>query len=67
MGFGGFQDSMNSMELDLIEKLHQIKETINRLSEALLSYKDRSCSNTNDRNDRICKGRDNTKENIDVG
>ncbi|RVW72141.1 hypothetical protein CK203_057976 [Vitis vinifera] len=39
-GLGGLQDGMSRMELGLTDKLHQMEETIHRLSEALLSNKE---------------------------
>ena len=51
-GLGGLQDGMSRMELDIAEKLQHMEDTILKLSEALLSTKEASNSNTNDRNGR---------------
>ena len=59
-GLGGLQDRMSRMELGLTDKMHQMEETIHRLSEALLSNKEESSSNTNDRNGRVRNNRDNS-------
>ncbi|WJZ90933.1 hypothetical protein VitviT2T_010048 [Vitis vinifera] len=64
---GGLQDGMSRMELGLTDKLHQMEETIHRLSEALLSNKEGSSSNTNDRNGRVRNNRDNSKEQMGGG
>ncbi|RVW63028.1 Retrovirus-related Pol polyprotein from transposon 17.6 [Vitis vinifera] len=66
-GLGGLQDGMSRMELGLTDKLHQMEETIHRLSEALLSNKEGSSSNTNDRNGRVRNNRDNSKEQMEGG
>nr|CAN75225.1 hypothetical protein VITISV_035856 [Vitis vinifera] len=66
-GLGGLQDGMSRMELGLTDKLHQMEETIHRLSEALLSNKERSSSNTNDRNGRVRNNRDNSKGQMEGG
>ena len=66
-GLGGLQDGMSRMELGLTDKLHQMEETIHRLSEALLSNKEESSSNTNDRNGRVRNNRDNSKEQMEGG
>ena len=58
-GLGGFQDGMSRMELGIAEKLQHMEDTILKLSEALLSTKEASNSNTNDRNGR---SRNNKKE-----
>ncbi|RVW35013.1 Retrovirus-related Pol polyprotein from transposon 17.6 [Vitis vinifera] len=66
-GLGGLQDRMSRMELGLTDKMHQMEETIHRLSEALLSNKEESSSNTNDRNGRVRNNRDNSKEQMEGG
>ncbi|KAL6320971.1 hypothetical protein AAG906_010780 [Vitis piasezkii] len=58
---------MSRMELGLTDKLHQMEETIHRLSEALLSNKEGSSSNTNDRNGRVRNNRDNSKGQMEGG
>ncbi|KAA8522091.1 hypothetical protein F0562_012595 [Nyssa sinensis] len=45
VGLGGVQDGMQRMELGMTDKLHQLEETINKLSEALLSSKGSSSNN----------------------
>ena len=44
---GILQDGKQLMELSLIDKLHQIKKTVNKLSEALLCNKYGYNSNAN--------------------
>jgi hypothetical protein len=47
-GLGGVQDGIQRMELSMSNKMRQLEETINKLSEALLSSKGESShSNTN--------------------
>ena len=66
-GLGGLQDGMSQMELGLTDKLHQMEETIHRLSEALLSNKEGSNSNANDRNGGVRNNRDNSKGQMEGG
>nr|TKS00092.1 hypothetical protein D5086_0000187020 [Populus alba] len=53
-GLGGVQEGVQRMEMSMTEKMHQLEETINKLSEALISSKvllsnkaESSHSNTN--------------------
>jgi hypothetical protein len=47
-GLGGVQDGIQRMELSMSNKMRQLEETINKLSEALLSSKGESShGNTN--------------------
>ncbi|KAL6313127.1 hypothetical protein AAG906_021658 [Vitis piasezkii] len=47
VGLGGVQDGMQQLELGVTDKLHHLEETINKLSEALLSTKEPSRNNNN--------------------
>ncbi|KAA8537020.1 hypothetical protein F0562_029498 [Nyssa sinensis] len=50
VGLGGLQDSMGRLELGFADKFHQMEDTLNKLTEVLLSNKEGSNNNTNDRN-----------------
>ena len=50
---GALQNGMQRMELSLTNRLHQIEETINKLSKAFLSNNDGSISYGEIRNDEI--------------
>ena len=67
VGLRGLQDGMSQMELGLNDKLQQMQETINKLSEALLSNKEVSSNNANDRNGRFHNNRDDSKEHTEGG
>ena len=62
VGLGGLQDSMSRMELGIADKFHQMEDTINKLMEALLSSKEGSSSNTNDRHGRFRHNREEFME-----
>ena len=57
---GGLQDGMQQMEIGINDKLHQLEETINRMSEAFFSNKERSSYNVNNHPSHSYK--ENTKE-----
>ena len=50
---GALQNGMQRMELSLTNRLHQIEETISKLSKAFLSNNDGSISYGEIRNDEI--------------
>ena len=64
-GLGGLQDGMSRMELGVADKLHQLEETITKLSEALLSNKEGSSINNNDRNGLSRFNREENREETD--
>jgi hypothetical protein len=64
---GGLQDSVSRMELGLNDKLHHMEEVINKLSVALLSTKDPSSSNTNDRSGHSRHNKEEFKESAERG
>lgn len=39
VGLSGLQNGMQQIEIGIIDKLHQLEQTINRMSEAVLSNK----------------------------
>ena len=43
----GLQDGLQQMEIGINDKLHQLEETINRMSEAFFSNKEGSSHNVN--------------------
>lgn len=45
VGLSGLQNGMQQIEIGIIDKLHQLEQTINRMSEALLSNKQGSNHN----------------------
>jgi len=59
---GGLQHSVSQMELGLNDKLHHMEEVINKLFVALLSTKDPSSSNTNDRSGHSGHNKEEFKE-----
>jgi len=58
---------MSRMELSIVGRFHQIKSTINKLTKALLSNKEGSSSNTNDRSGRTRHNREEFMEKIEGG
>lgn len=59
---GGLQDGMQQMEIGINQKLHQLEETINRMSEAFFSNKEESIHNIN--NHPSYSYKENTKEEV---
>ena len=57
---GGLQDGMQQMEIGINQKLHQLEETIDRMSEAFFSNKEESSHNIN--NHPSYSYKENTKE-----
>jgi hypothetical protein len=51
VGLGGLQNGMSRLELNIVDRIHQMESNINKLTEALLSNKEGSSSNTNDRSE----------------
>jgi hypothetical protein len=51
VGLGGLQNGMSRLELNIVDRIHQMESNINKLTEALLSNKKGSSSNTNDRSE----------------
>jgi ClpP class serine protease len=45
VGLGGVQDGMQQLELGVVDKLHHLEETINKLLEAFLSTREVSSNN----------------------
>lgn len=58
---------MSRMELGIADKFHQMEDTINKLTGALLSNKEGSGSNTNDRNGRFRHNREEFMEKTEGG
>ena len=52
VGLGGLQNGMSRLKLNIVDRIHQMESNINKLTEALLSNKEGSSSNTNDRSER---------------
>jgi hypothetical protein len=52
VGLGGLQDGMSRMEITLVDRMHQMEANINKLTEALLSNKEGSSSQSIERNGR---------------
>lgn len=50
MDLGGLQDSVSQVELGIADKFHKMEDTLNKLTEALLSNKEGLSSNTNNHN-----------------
>jgi len=50
VGLGGLQDGMSQMKITLVDRMHQMEANINKLTEALLSNKERSSSQSIERN-----------------
>ena len=48
VGLGGLQDGMSIMKLNIVDRFHQMKGTINKLTKALRSNKKGSNNNNND-------------------
>ena len=67
VGLGGLQDGMSRLELNIVDKIHQMENNINKLIEVLLSNKEGSSSNTNDRSERTRHNREEFLEKIDGG
>ena len=67
VGLGGLQDGMSRLELNIVDRIHQMESNINKLTEALLSNKEGSSSNTNDRSERTHHNREEFLEKIDGG
>jgi len=67
VGLGGLQDGMSRLELNIVDRIHQMESNINKLTEALLSNKEGSSSNTNDRSERTRHNREEFLEKIDGG
>jgi hypothetical protein len=67
VGLGGLQDGMSRLELNIVDRIHQMESNINKLTEALLSNKEGSSSNTNDRNRRTRHNREEFIEKINGG
>ena len=63
VGLGGLQDGIQRMELSMSSKLHQLEETINKLSEALLSSKGESSHDNTDRESLFCISHEENDEN----
>ncbi|KAA8546792.1 hypothetical protein F0562_003221 [Nyssa sinensis] len=61
-GLGGVQDGMQRLELGVTDKLRHLEETINKLSEALLSTKEPSNNNNNWREGSSCSYREENDE-----
>jgi len=67
VGLGGLQDGMSRLELNIVDRIHQMESNINKLTEVLLSNKEGSSSNTNDRSERTRHNREEFLEKIDGG
>jgi hypothetical protein len=52
IGLGGLQDGMSRMEITLVDRMQQMEVNINKLTEALLSNKEGSSSQSIERNGR---------------
>ena len=52
IGLGGLQDGINRMEITLVDRMQQMEVNINKLTEALLSNKEGSSSQSIERNGR---------------
>jgi hypothetical protein len=67
VGLGGLQDGMSKMKLNIVDRFHQMKGTINNLTEALLSNKKGSNNNNNDRSGCIRHNKEEFVEKIEGG
>lgn len=66
VGLGGLHDNLSRIEIGMTEKLHQMEEIIQKLSDVLLSNREASNSN-NYRNNRSHFNRDESRDNSDGG
>jgi hypothetical protein len=54
-GLGKMQEGVQRMEMSMFGKIHQLEETINKLSEALLSSKGESIHGNTNREGKMCQ------------